>query len=75
MSQAPVGLFDSGVGGLSVLREVRARLPDEARAAFEHGRGLPPAERAELRERLKAMTPEERREWLRTHRNQRERKP
>lgn len=30
MSQAPVGLFDSGVGGLSVLREVRARLPDEA---------------------------------------------
>lgn len=30
MSQAPVGLFDSGVGGLSVLREVRARLPDES---------------------------------------------
>lgn len=47
----------------------------EARAAFERGRGLPPAERAELRERLKMMTPEERREWLRTHRKPRERQP
>jgi hypothetical protein len=47
----------------------------EARAAFEQGRGLPPAERAALREKLKAMTPDERREWLRTHRQQRERKP
>lgn len=47
----------------------------EARAAFERGRGLPPGERARLRERLKAMTPEERREWLRTHRKPRERTP
>lgn len=30
MSQAPVGVFDSGVGGLSVLREIRARLPHES---------------------------------------------
>lgn len=29
-SNAPVGVFDSGVGGLSVLREIRARLPDES---------------------------------------------
>lgn len=29
MSAAPIGLFDSGVGGLSVLREVRAELPHE----------------------------------------------
>jgi Protein of unknown function (DUF3106) len=43
----------------------------QARAAFERGRGLPPAERAALREKLKAMTPEQRREWLRTHRQQR----
>lgn len=28
--QAPVGVFDSGVGGLSVLREIRALLPDES---------------------------------------------
>ena len=28
--RAPVGLFDSGLGGLSVLRAVRSQLPDEA---------------------------------------------
>lgn len=28
-SDAPVGIFDSGVGGLSVLRHVRAQLPSE----------------------------------------------
>ncbi|HEX5578238.1 MAG TPA: glutamate racemase, partial [Candidatus Limnocylindria bacterium] len=26
----PIGVFDSGVGGLTVLSEVRRRLPDEA---------------------------------------------
>ena len=30
MSQAPIGVFDSGVGGHSVLREIRARLPHES---------------------------------------------
>ena len=30
MNQAPVGIFDSGVGGLSVLREVRSLLPAES---------------------------------------------
>ncbi len=30
MSEAPVGIFDSGVGGLSVLREIRAALPAES---------------------------------------------
>ncbi len=30
MSSAPVGIFDSGVGGLSVLEEVRAALPAES---------------------------------------------
>ena len=29
MSASPIGLFDSGVGGLSVLREVRRELPHE----------------------------------------------
>jgi glutamate racemase len=28
-SQGPIGVFDSGVGGLSVLRALRAELPDE----------------------------------------------
>ena len=27
---APIGVFDSGVGGLSVLHEIRARLPHES---------------------------------------------
>jgi len=26
---APIGIFDSGVGGLSVLRHIRAQLPQE----------------------------------------------
>ena len=30
MSSRPVGIFDSGVGGLSVLREIRAALPAES---------------------------------------------
>lgn len=29
MSSAPIGLFDSGVGGLSVLRSIRQQLPNE----------------------------------------------
>jgi glutamate racemase len=29
MDQRPIGLFDSGVGGLSILKEVRKVLPDE----------------------------------------------
>ncbi|TAM48885.1 MAG: glutamate racemase [Paraburkholderia sp.] len=29
-NQAPIGIFDSGLGGLSVLRAVRAQLPHEA---------------------------------------------
>lgn len=29
-SNAPIGVFDSGVGGLSVLREIRALLPQES---------------------------------------------
>lgn len=30
MSSAPIGIFDSGVGGLSVLREIKAALPAES---------------------------------------------
>jgi len=29
MSQAPIGVFDSGVGGLSVLKAIRQQIPDE----------------------------------------------
>ena len=30
MSSAPIGIFDSGVGGLTVAREIRAQLPHES---------------------------------------------
>lgn len=30
MSEAPIGIFDSGVGGLTVAREIRAQLPAES---------------------------------------------
>lgn len=30
VSQAPIGIFDSGLGGLSVLREIAARMPGES---------------------------------------------
>ncbi|PPF47030.1 glutamate racemase [Pseudoclavibacter sp. AY1F1] len=30
MSEAPIGIFDSGVGGLTVAREIRAQLPGES---------------------------------------------
>lgn len=46
-----------------------------ARAKFEQHGDLPPQQRAALREQLKAMTPEQRREWMRTHRRQQQPKP
>jgi len=27
---SPIGIFDSGVGGLSVLRAIRAQMPEES---------------------------------------------
>ncbi|MBI4630492.1 MAG: glutamate racemase, partial [Chloroflexi bacterium] len=30
MNNNPLGIFDSGLGGLSVLKEIRALLPDES---------------------------------------------
>lgn len=43
----------------------------QARAAFERrGQNMAPAQRAELREKLKAMSPEQRRAWMQQHRGQ-----
>jgi hypothetical protein len=43
----------------------------KARSAFERGAAsLSPQDRAALRERLKSMTPEQRREWLQNNREQ-----
>jgi glutamate racemase len=44
-SDAPVGVFDSGVGGLSVLRAIRAALPDENLLYLADSRHAPYGER------------------------------
>jgi glutamate racemase len=44
-SWAPVGIFDSGLGGLSVLRAVRAQLPHEALIYVADSRYAPYGER------------------------------
>jgi hypothetical protein len=46
-----------------------------ARAAFEQHLGLSPQQRESMRETLKAMTPEQRREWMQAHRRQQDQKP
>lgn len=66
---APIGIFDSGIGGLSVLRHVRALLPDEELLYFADAGFAPYGEKPEtviveralaiaeffLRFRIKAM--------------------
>lgn len=38
---APIGIFDSGVGGLTVAREVMRQLPDERIVYFGDTAALP----------------------------------
>ncbi|PCE21552.1 glutamate racemase [Burkholderia ubonensis] len=58
---APVGIFDSGLGGLSVLRAVRAQLPDESFVYVADSRNAPygPRDEAFITERTLAIG-----EWL-----------
>lgn len=44
-ARAPIGIFDSGLGGLSVLRAVRAELPNEALIYVADSRYAPYGER------------------------------
>lgn len=55
---APIGVFDSGLGGLTVLRALRARLPTEDFLYFADTRFLPYGDRPEafLRERGTKVT-------------------
>ena len=46
-AQAPVGIFDSGIGGLSVLRHIRHRLPGEALCYFADAGFAPYGDRSE----------------------------
>lgn len=43
---APVGVFDSGVGGISVLRDLRALMPDEDFIYFGDGANAPYGEKS-----------------------------
>ncbi|WP_179405203.1 glutamate racemase [Burkholderia guangdongensis] len=58
---APIGIFDSGLGGLSVLRAVRAHLPDESFVYVADSRHAPygPRDQAFITERTLAIG-----EWL-----------
>ncbi|KVC87604.1 glutamate racemase [Burkholderia ubonensis] len=60
-ADAPVGVFDSGLGGLSVLRAVRAQLPDESFVYVADSRNAPygPRDEAFITERTLAIG-----EWL-----------
>ena len=57
---SPIGIFDSGIGGLSVLAEVRRLLPGEDIIYFADSAHFPYGSRArgEVRERAEAITRE-----------------
>lgn len=57
MMDAPIGVFDSGVGGLSVLREIRALLPAEDLLYVADSGAAPYGDRPEefIRERVWAI--------------------
>ncbi|WP_312842413.1 glutamate racemase [Stutzerimonas nitrititolerans] len=56
-ANAPVGVFDSGVGGLSVLREIRARLPQEGLLYLADSGNVPYGEKSPdfIRERCRSI--------------------
>ena len=41
MNNAPIGVYDSGFGGLSVWREIRRRLPEESLLYLGDGKNCP----------------------------------
>ena len=57
-NNAPVGVFDSGVGGLSVLREIRALLPAESLLYVADSGHVPYGEKSQefIRQRCRAIT-------------------
>lgn len=54
--------------GRDRLRHMSPEQRAEARATYQRMRAMPEAERKALREKLRAMTPEQRREWVRRQR-------
>lgn len=47
LTERPIGIFDSGIGGLSVLRHIRAQLPDEDLRYFADSGFAPYGEKPE----------------------------
>ena len=41
MNNAPIGIYDSGLGGLTVWREVRRLLPEESLLNLGEGKNCP----------------------------------
>lgn len=58
LADAPIGVFDSGIGGLSVLRALRAALPNEHFIYFADSGFAPYGERSDafVRERSRRIT-------------------
>ncbi|MDD0838788.1 glutamate racemase [Curvibacter sp. HBC61] len=58
LAEAPIGVFDSGIGGLSVLRALRAALPDEHFIYWADSGFAPYGERGDafVRERSQRIT-------------------
>jgi len=54
MNKQPIGVFDSGIGGLSVLRELYKRLPNEDYIFFADQKNVPYGEKS--KEELVALT-------------------
>lgn len=54
MSNAPIGIYDSGMGGLTVWREVRRALPDESLVFLGDGKNCPYGSRSREEIRLLA---------------------
>ncbi|RZJ50713.1 MAG: glutamate racemase, partial [Acidovorax sp.] len=48
LTSSPIGVFDSGVGGLSVLRALRAALPHESFVYLADSANAPYGERGDL---------------------------
>ena len=57
-SNSPIGIFDSGVGGISVLRAIRAQMPEESVVYFGDQGHIPygPRPMEQIREFSEAIT-------------------
>ena len=54
MNNAPIGIYDSGLGGLTVWREVRRLLPEESLLYLGDGKNCPYGSRS--REEVRALS-------------------